>query len=453
MLRLPTSAWAIVIFVVTVKFTIGDLAFGSEPPIAPLTTMTPEQAIGEIKKFGGILVHYDDRLPGSPVTMIDATNLQHFQDDWTRLFPFFPSLRQVSLAGTPITDASLDAVAKVSKLEYLSLAQTSITDAGVAKLTTCKSLRYLDLEGTRVTRSGLSMLRRALPQLELNAKPEKLGTDNVWLDGRPIVAFADPIRRAATTVSADAVVKQFTAVEIKRWREKLSDLSKLPLATPSGWSKSRIDPTGLLSVFPELRVRDGHVLRAYVFKEEANSNGFVWALPADAAFPAPADCPRIESHFLKPPKPFDALDDLMEAIAGDDSPESYFHASILRREFKEFGAGWHGIRWGMHTVLDDSPWNQPPGVDEDAIAMYPESKRAEWNWVAPEPKNWKPEVRLEKDKAIVTFYSYTGLIADLGSDGEEKERIIRHTETYRRGKYRPLVVEKKLAEGPHAVAL
>jgi len=418
----------------------------------PKVKLTPEQALAELKKAGGMLVHYDDRLPGTPVVMIDATNLLQFQDEWTRYFAFLPSLRTVSLSGTPLTDAGLDGLAEVGSLQGLILTDTKITDAGLAKLARCKNLTSLNVEGTRVTEAGVAALRKALPQLEVNGKSEPAGTKTVWLDGRPVVPFAETTRRNPTTESGDEVAKQFTAAEVNQWRKKLNELSQLPEATPNGWSKSRVDPARLLTVFPELQVREGYVLRAYVFKEEANSNGFVWALPADAEFPEPDDCPRLESHFLKPPKPFDALDDMMEVIAGDDSPESYLHASILRRELKEFGGGWHGIVWGMNTVLDDTPWNPPPRDEENAGPMYPESKPAEWNWIAAKPESWKPEVRLEKDKAIVTFYSYTPLYAELDNGEEEKERIIRHTETYRRGKYRPLVLEKKLAEGPHAVA-
>jgi hypothetical protein len=419
----------------------------------PKMKLTPEQALAELKKTGGgMLVHYDDRLPGTPVVMIDATNLLQFQDEWTRYFAFLPSLRTVSLSGTPLTDAGLDGLAEVGSLQDLILKETKITDAGLAKLAKCKNLKTLNVEGTGITEAGVAALRRALPQLEVNGKSEPVGTDNVWLDGRSVVPFAEATRRNSTTASGDGVVKQFTAAEIKQWRKKLNELSQLPEATPNGWSKSRVDPSRLLTVFPELQVRDGYVLRAYVFKEEANSNGFVWALPADAEFPEPVDCPRLESHFLKPPKPFDALDDMMEAVAGNDSPESYLRASILRREFKEFGSGWHGIKWGMNTVLDNTPWNPPPRDVEDEGPTFPESKPAEWKWFAPNPGTWKPEVRFEKNKAIVTFYSYTPLYAELDNGEEEKERIVRHTETYRRGNYRPLVVEKKLAEGPHAVA-
>ena len=208
----------------------------------------------------------------------------------------------------------------------------------------------------------------------------------------------------------------------------------------------------MLTIFPELKVRQGYALRAYVFKEEANSNGFVWALPADADFPEPDESARLESHFLNPPKPLDAMDDIMEVIEADDSPESYLHASILRRELREFGGGWHGIRWGMSTVLDASPWDSIPTAGDEPVTERPTSKPHEWKWRSPQPDTWNPEVHMGQRQVVVTFYSYTPLIGDLSNGEVEKERIIRHTDTYRRGKYRPLVVEKKLAEGPNAVA-
>ena len=302
------------------------------------------------------------------------------------------------------------------------------------------------------TAAGVASLRKTLPQLETKAPPNAPIGGYAWPDKRPLRSVVEVALNEGAAAPSENVVKKFTAAEIKAWRARLTQLGQLPQETPNGWSKSPIEPSKLLTVFPELKLRDGYVLRAYVFKEDANSNGFVWALPADAEFPAPEDSPRLESHFLKPPKPFDALDDVMEVIAGDDSPESYLHASLLRREFKEFGGGWHGVRWGVNTVLDDSPWNRPPAGEEESPAMYPESKPEEWKWIAARPDDWKPEVRLEKDKAIVTFYSYTPLAAELDDGQEEKERVIRHTETYRRGKYRPLIAEKKLAEGPNAVA-
>ena len=56
------------------------------------------------------------------------------------------------------------------------------------------------------------------------------------------------------------------------------------------------------------------------------------------------------------------------------------------------------------------------------------------------PVNWAPSVRIDGDRVTVTILTYCGL---------EKERIYRHTDTYRRGKYRPLKVEDniEIAEG------
>lgn len=247
-------------------------------------------------------------------------------------------------------------------------------------------------------------------------------------------------------------VTRFSAAEVGAWRAKAGALSQLPKNTPEGWSKSRVDPARLLTAFPALRLREGYVWRAYVFKEDGNSNGFVWALPAGAAYLEPDECPRVESHFLHPPKPFDALDDLMEAIEGDDTPASYLQASILRREVKEFGSGWHGVKWGMHRVLDNHPWHGAQAAGDDSMALYPTSEPREWKWLSPRPTAWAPEVRIEPDRATVTFYTYTALYAEGDGDTLEKERIVRHTDTYRRGKYRALVVEQKVAEGPNAIA-
>ena len=275
------------------------------------------------------------------------------------------------------------------------------------------------------------------------------------LPSPPSTAPAGDVQLIATSEQGsggEAQVAQFTAEQIRTWRTQLAEWAAMPESAPEGWSKSRHNPEKLLTLFPELKVRQGYVLRAYQFRAEGNGNGFVWALPVDAEFPEPDECPRLQGHFLKPPKPLDALDDLMEAIEGDDSPMSYLQASILRREWGDFGAGWHGIDWGTHTVLDDSPWKGGPQRDDELPGKRPTSRPGEWKWFAAQPDTWTPHVRLEPNRAIVTFYTYTAMAKDGAAEEEEKERIIRHTDTYRRGKYRALVVEKKIAEGPDALA-
>lgn len=77
--------------------------------------------------------------------------------------------------------------------------------------------------------------------------------------------------------------------------------------------------------------------------------------------------------------------------------------------------------------------------DENADPMRtPMSKAEDWKWLEPKPTDWMPRVTLEPDRAVVTFYSFSGY---------EKEGLYRHVDVYRRDKYRPRVDEAKIAEG------
>jgi hypothetical protein len=172
-------------------------------------------------------------------------------------------------------------------------------------LANCKQLEYIGLEKTAVTPAGIAALRQALPQVEINVEPEKLNAVTPFPGGRPVVPFVErtppPRAEISWAESTGPAVKRFTAAEIAAMRDKMTTLGGLPADTPNGWSKSKIDPAKILTVTPAIKLRTGYMLRAYVFKEEGNSNGFVWAMPADAEFPEPKDCPILESHFLKAP--------------------------------------------------------------------------------------------------------------------------------------------------------
>ncbi|MEQ8786998.1 MAG: hypothetical protein RIC55_11890 [Pirellulaceae bacterium] len=395
---------------------------------------TPQQreALGALFDIGGVLIHTDDRRPGQPVILVDFTNHPKFQDILLKHLAPFPELSTVGLAGTALTDAGVDYLLNLPRLEALTLNDTALTDAGLAKLATCRALRVLDVRGTRVSTAGVEALRAKLPQLEVTSDADAPTTDE--------------------KASGEPQLTKFRAADLQQRRKQIVEFAQMPETAPPGWSKSRVDPARVVAMFSALRVRDGYVLRAYQFREEGNGNGFVWALPADAEFPEPEDCPRLDYHFLRPPKPLDALDDVMEAITGDDSAASYLQASLLRRELKDFGVGWHGIEWGAHTLLDEEPWAAGPPRDDESPMARPMSERREWRWSEAPPESWRPQVLLEKDRAIVTFYTYTPLAKSGEGDELEKERILRHTDTYRRGKYRALATETKIAEGPNALA-
>ncbi|HET6879606.1 MAG TPA: hypothetical protein VFI31_05615 [Pirellulales bacterium] len=83
-----------------------------------------------------------------------------------------PSLTDLWLIGTPVTDESLQHLSRLSALESLYLADTHIGDAGVANLAGSSALRFLDLSGTKVTDAALASLarnNRSLASLELRS--------------------------------------------------------------------------------------------------------------------------------------------------------------------------------------------------------------------------------------------------------------------------------------------
>jgi len=205
-----------------------------------------------------------------------------------------------------------------------------------------------------------------------------------------------------------------------------------------GWSKSELDPSLLVQVFKPLGLKPGFRLRAYIYREDGNANSIVWAMPEAADFPEPKDCPTLEHHLFQAPKPWDALDDFMEAIVGDGSEWSYLAASILRRELREFGASWHGIEWGTHFILDEDPWLGALPNPEEFDLSRPSNPEPQWKWSEAKPKDWAPTVQVEPNQVVVTYYTYTG---------KGTQRIIRHTETYRPGSYRARVRDQEIATG------
>lgn len=426
MLSVVGIALALVGCTVAARGAEGD---ATPPPAFDSCPPSEKAALAELKQIGGVLVHYDDRQPDRPVVAVDFTNHASFQEAWLRHLAAFPHLSTLGLSGVPLTDAGLRHLNGLTRLETLTLADTRITDEGLAELLKLKSLRHLDVRGTPVTAAGATALRRFLPELEIASGPMPAA------DAPAGTAEPTPDQQGSDAPAA------FSVAKIAELREKAVALSQ-PLDEQEqleGWSKSRVDPNKLVEIFAPLRLRKGYVLRAYVFREEGNGNAVVWAMPEDAAFPAPEDCPTLENHLLNAPKPWDALDDPMEAIEGDGSAWSYLAASLLRRELREFGAMWHGCNWQTHFLLDGDPWKAgPPGEDTSPLEG-PTSEITEWTWLQPRPTQWGPQVRMENGHVTVMFHTYSGV---------EKESIYRHTDTYRAGKCRAKVQQEKIAEGP-----
>jgi hypothetical protein len=271
----------------------------------------------------------------------------------------------------------------------------------------------------------MSLIRSTTPSISLAAKT---ATASILFAAWMIVGAASPLVGGETTY--------YSAEKVAAMREEAGGLVKVPREGPDGWSNSSVDPAKVLGAFPALKLREGFTLRAYEFKAGGNGNGVVWALPADAPFPEPKDCATLDDP-RKTPKPLDALDDVLEAVAGSDTPDAYLQASLLRRQLKEFGAIWHGLSWSTHHVVDADP-AAGPREQPGGPMTKPRSSSKDWKWHEPAPADWRPRVALEADRAVVTFYTFTGY---------RRETITRHVDEYRRGKYRARVEAKAIAEG------
>lgn len=229
----------------------------------------------------------------------------------------------------------------------------------------------------------------------------------------------------------------FTAKKITQLRQEASKAARLPDDVPEGWSKSAVDPMAVLAVFKPLRIKEGYVLRAYQFREGGNGNGFVWAMPVDAEFPDPEECPRIQGMFLEPPKPPLALDDIMDGIDGEGSPWSYMCASFFARAISEFGAMWHGCDWDTYHLLDDDPWKETETGREDDVKDPTDSVVGK-KWLQPRPSSWNPQVTQDGDRVTVTFFT----LSELGG-----EVIYRHMDVYTPGSYKFEAKREQVATG------
>lgn len=405
-------SWLVVAFVagcLTMRGVAHSQSAATELP-AP-----QREALRTLIEAGGIRIYADDRQPDYPVLRVDFNGQPELESECLQALTAFPKLATLGLKGMPVTDQDLQTIKQLTSLEVLDLADTGITDEGALQLQGLKKLASLDLKGTRVTAEAVTELRQALPRCEISWEPP---------------------------------AERFSAAKLEALRKKCRKVAQLldPTGIPSGWSKSTLDPNQLLSQFPPLKLREGFTLRAYLYNVEWLGQGVVWAMPSDAEFPAPDDCPRLDYTQNKIPKPEGALDDVLEAIEGDDSPSSYLAASIFRREVIAFGIPSAATTWHTHVILDQEPTAgefAPEPEDGTPFPRQPMGDPEEWKWNEDRPREWRPQVKMEKEKVIVTFYTYSGL---------DPEGYHRHTDTYKRGKYRARTEDKQVAEGTQGVA-
>jgi hypothetical protein len=77
----------------------------------------------------------------------------------------------VTLKSSEVTDAGLEHLKGLAKLQRLSVSYTKVSDAGLEHLKGLTHLRLLDLWGTKVTDAGVKRLQQALPNCKIYYLP------------------------------------------------------------------------------------------------------------------------------------------------------------------------------------------------------------------------------------------------------------------------------------------
>ena len=103
------------------------------------------------------------------LTRLESLWLDHTQvtDSGLAHLNGFKNLVGLWLGETQVTDAGLQHLARLPDLTVLVLNHTEVSDKGLEHLKGSTKLRILELRGTRVTDAGVSSLKRELPRLEV----------------------------------------------------------------------------------------------------------------------------------------------------------------------------------------------------------------------------------------------------------------------------------------------
>ena len=117
-----------------------------------------KQAVGELRKLGGYVL-YDYELPllrkgldpGDPPGPAWLRGL--LGED------FFATAVYVQFVNSPLTDAGLEHIRRLTELQELTLDYTRVTDAGLKHLKGLRQLRSLDIVHAPITDSGLGANR------------------------------------------------------------------------------------------------------------------------------------------------------------------------------------------------------------------------------------------------------------------------------------------------------
>jgi|GEM_PF-845763 len=194
----------------------------------------------------------------------------------------------------------------------------------------------------------------------------------------------------------------------------------------NGWFLWDINEAAIFAIVPQLWLNPDWKLTARLFRQGGNGNGAVRAIlktqePSDAS--TYTEGPFF-SEYSPGERPVEAC------LQGDGTPLSYLHASLLIREFREFGALWHGVVWGAYGLFDTLPENQWTWKTLQVELVGSDGQLASKERIFSSEQDWRPRVLMREDgTVIVTFFS----TCSLGSTV-----LICHIDLYEQGSYQPV---------------
>ncbi|MGB3491746.1 MAG: hypothetical protein WBA57_03385 [Elainellaceae cyanobacterium] len=185
------------------------------------------------------------------------------------------------------------------------------------------------------------------------------------------------------------------------------------------WALCSINPGDVLLKLPGLSVKPYMRLVSFFYPMAEQTAGIIWAVPESYSTTAHLeDTLLLGGDIHHPPQPPEALSDFMNAIEGDRSPASFLIASILRREFLDFGSHSDSHSWRHHRLIDSVP---------QALKPY---------WNDAQPKDLVPKVNvLEDGRVAVEFFTCRV---------KPPISICRHIDQYLRDRYAAKSIQRTL---------
>lgn len=96
------------------------------------------------------------------VLLVDLQAAQEVTDEMVSQLTGLPKLRELNLAGCPVSDAIGASLRQFKNIRTLDLQRTAVSDAILDDLQDLASLQLLDLSGTRVTSERVRAARKLM---------------------------------------------------------------------------------------------------------------------------------------------------------------------------------------------------------------------------------------------------------------------------------------------------